>query len=161
MEWISTSQFYTQFNTDIGTLLAWNFLLSTLTSSAIETCQFTLRSRVAICKQTALLHFTGLVMVFKRVSEANKVTIFIIKWQKKLFESYLYRMCSQMRLISPKLVHFSASYKMSVEFPICTRLVDRTRFAPALARFRVVQIKVQGVVWGHSGGWIFTLEYTE
>lgn len=50
---------------------------------------FTWRPRVAIftCYQTAQLHFTGLVMVFKSISEASNVTISMVTCLRIFSES--------------------------------------------------------------------------
>ena len=54
--------------------------------------KFTSRSRVAIftCKQTAQLHFTGLGMVFKRLSETIKESISVVNYMKNLIVLIVY-----------------------------------------------------------------------
>lgn len=49
-------------------------------SRKLKYVKFTSSSRVAIlkCKQTAPLHFTGLVMEFKRITEASKVMMSVV-----------------------------------------------------------------------------------
>lgn len=60
------------------------------------------------CKQTAQLHLTGMVMVFKRMSEASEGTIFVVKCARNVLKSNIYRMCSEIRLLIPKPEQFSA-----------------------------------------------------
>lgn len=62
-----------QFTTDIDFLLASDFLQSTLPTLKNQVCYIYIYFETCIftCKQTALHHFTGLLIVFKRLSEAK------------------------------------------------------------------------------------------
>lgn len=51
-----------------------------------------LKATIFTREQTAALHFTGLVMVLERISEAKKVMVFIVKCPIIIFAiKYLYR----------------------------------------------------------------------
>lgn len=55
--------------------------------------------------QSSFLHvkfFKGLVMVFKRVSEAGKVTVFVVKCLRIFLESNIYPECVRKLLVSLK-----------------------------------------------------------
>lgn len=58
----------------------------------IKYVEFTSRSRVAIftCKQIAPHEFTGLVMVFKRLSETSEQTISVVNCMKNLMILIVY-----------------------------------------------------------------------
>lgn len=79
--------------------------------------KFTLKSRVAIftCtgKKTAPLHFSGLVTLFKRISEASSVMISVVKCMWNFLESNTCAECDRKKnLISPKLEHFFVCRKL-------------------------------------------------
>lgn len=68
-------------------------------------------------QQNILSNITGLVMVFERISDANKVTLSVEKMSEEFFGiNYFYRKSLEIRLISPKLVQIFVRRKLQFLF---------------------------------------------
>lgn len=64
-------------------------------------------------KQSAPLHFSGLVTLFKRISEASSVMISVVKCMWNFLESNTCASCDRKKnFISPKLEHFFVCHKL-------------------------------------------------
>lgn len=83
VEKISTIKVFRQFTTGIVSLFASDVLLNA--NRPLKLSHFQIEGRLFTCQQTAPLHLTGLVMVFKRIS--SKVTLSVVNYLGNILES--------------------------------------------------------------------------